>query len=732
MAKLTLELNEIVNGVTINESPIQLTSEGLLASAATIASDVTFTPTGGISATNVQAALAEVDSEKLSLSGGTMTGNIQFTDSQRIQLGTGFDFQMYHDGSNSYLRDFGVGDLILQASNLQMIDSGGESYIQCTDDGSVSLYYDNAKKIETASSGAVVTGTLTSDTANIGSSTLVVTSGGDVAVGQLSASTKLDVAGTVTATGLDINGNADVSGNIVIGGNLEVQGTTTTVDSTTVNIADKNIELGYNATTDLQNDGAGITISRPESTDATITWDETNDRFAMTNGLYLQGDLQLNGFPESTYEVKGDMDGGIRFHAQADEDVAKGDVVYISGASGDNTLIRKARADSTSTMPAFGLCLTAATSGNQVQVVSFGNLYGSGTPALRLDTSAYDPGTTLYVSATEAGVWTNVKPAGESNLIQNIGKVVRSSTTNGVIKVGGAGRTNATPNLNDGNIFIGNASNQASTSSFNTLVGNVALLQTGGTLTGDLDITGDLTAAKASAPAGIFNRTTDVGDVVRLQYAGTDKGNVGVNSSNEVYVINASGGVRLSNTDIKPTLDGSNTNDDAMDLGGASNRFKNLYLSEGVALGGTAAQNKLDYYEEGTIDAKLADAASGGNEATVTTTQAYYTRIGQLVTCHIRFAAIDTTGMTAGNQLFITGLPFNNRGNSVAPATLYTVQVDSGSGSTGTFGLLAGGQDNLPLRIVYEGGGTAILPVSSINNNTAQITTSFSYITLDT
>ena len=116
MAKLTLELNEIVNGVTINESPIQLTSEGLLASAATIASDVTFTPTGGISATNVQAALAEVDSEKLSLSGGTMTGNVQFTDTQRIQLGTGFDFQMYHDGSNSYLRDFGVGDLILQAS----------------------------------------------------------------------------------------------------------------------------------------------------------------------------------------------------------------------------------------------------------------------------------------------------------------------------------------------------------------------------------------------------------------------------------------------------------------------------------------------------------------------------------------------------------------------------------------------------------------------------------------
>ena len=297
------------------------------------------------------------------------------------------------------------------------------------------------------------------------------------------STSRLNVAGTITSTGnIVTSGNlhapssftidpatvGDNTGTVVIAGDLQVQGTTTTVDSTTVNIADKNIELGYNATTDLQNDGAGITVSRPESTDATITWDETNDRFAMTNGLYLEGDIKLNGFPESTYEVKGDIDGGIRFHSQADEDVAKGDIVYISGASGANTLIRKARADSASTMPAFGLCLTAATSGSQVQVVSFGNLYGTGTPAFRLDTSAYDAGTELYVSDTEAGVWTNQKPAGESNLIQQIGKVVRSSATNGVIKVGGAGRTNAISNLNEGNIFIGSASGRAVTSSLSS------------------------------------------------------------------------------------------------------------------------------------------------------------------------------------------------------------------------------------------------------------------------
>ena len=42
--------------------------------AAQIASNITFTPTGGISAVNVQTALVELDTEKLSTAGGTVTG----------------------------------------------------------------------------------------------------------------------------------------------------------------------------------------------------------------------------------------------------------------------------------------------------------------------------------------------------------------------------------------------------------------------------------------------------------------------------------------------------------------------------------------------------------------------------------------------------------------------------------------------------------------------------------
>jgi hypothetical protein len=80
-------------------------------------------------------------------------------------------------------------------------------------------------------------------------------------------------------------------------------------------------------------------------------------------------------------------------------------------------------------------------------------------------------GSTLYVSATNPGTLTATPPSGESNLIQNIGKAERvSPSTNMTVKVGGAGRSNATPALDDGNIFIGDASNNSVTASLQSKI----------------------------------------------------------------------------------------------------------------------------------------------------------------------------------------------------------------------------------------------------------------------
>ena len=50
------------------------------------------------------------------------------------------------------------------------------------------------------------------------------------------------------------------SGNVVVGGDLTVQGTTTTVNSTTVEIADKNIIIASGSTTSLLANGSGLTL----------------------------------------------------------------------------------------------------------------------------------------------------------------------------------------------------------------------------------------------------------------------------------------------------------------------------------------------------------------------------------------------------------------------------------------------------------------------------------------
>lgn len=162
----------------------------------------------------------------------------------------------------------------------------------------------------------------------------------------------------------------------------------------------------------------------------------------------------------------GAMDGSLRFKCKNAESTAmsKGQAVYISGVSGDVPEIKLADADGTGTVPAVGLTESAANASAEVFVVSFGNLTGLDTSSLNT-TSPVESivGRSVFIGTTPGQV-TIDKPSGSSAKLQNIGQIVREHATEGIIKVGGAGRTAATPNLNQGKFFIGNASNQSSES----------------------------------------------------------------------------------------------------------------------------------------------------------------------------------------------------------------------------------------------------------------------------
>jgi len=70
---------------------------------------------------------------------------------------------------------------------------------------------------------------------------------------------------------LATTGDAIVGGGLTVSGNLTVNGTVTTINSTTITVDDKNLELGsVNSPSDQTADGAGITVKG--STDKTFNW----------------------------------------------------------------------------------------------------------------------------------------------------------------------------------------------------------------------------------------------------------------------------------------------------------------------------------------------------------------------------------------------------------------------------------------------------------------------------
>ena len=96
--------------------------------------------------------------------GGTMTGDVSFGDNDKAIFGAGSDLQIYHDGSRSIIQDNGNGNLRIQANNLELNNAdNSENYLFAANNGAVTLYYDNAAKLATTSTGIDVTGTVTAD-----------------------------------------------------------------------------------------------------------------------------------------------------------------------------------------------------------------------------------------------------------------------------------------------------------------------------------------------------------------------------------------------------------------------------------------------------------------------------------------------------------------------------------------------------------------------------------------
>jgi hypothetical protein len=170
--------------------------------------------------------------------------------------------------------------------------------------------------------------------------------------------------------------------------------------------------------------------------------------------------------------------------------------------------------------------------------------------------------------------------------------------------------------------------------------------------------------------SGYFARKTSDGDIIVLRKDTTAVGSIGTTNS----------GLRVGSTDSalyfhtdnniypwNPSTNGYRNGD--VDLGWSSGRFRNLYLSGGVYLGGTGSANYLDDYEEGTWTPVYEAATTPFTSVTYDgATFGSYTKCGNMVSivCTLRTDAISGGSGTVR----VAGLPF-----TPASTTDYAISI---------------------------------------------------------
>lgn len=170
--------------------------------------------------------------------------------------------------------------------NSNSVSLGGSVTLDTDDigEGSTNLYFTNARAQGAISGGTGVT-----------------VSSGTISIGQDVATSSTPTFGNITTTGyiagpatftIDPAAVGDNTGTVVIAGNLQVDGTTTTINSTTMEVDDLNITLASGAANAAAANGAGITV---DGASATITYDGTNDEWDFNKDINVTGTITSSG-----------------------------------------------------------------------------------------------------------------------------------------------------------------------------------------------------------------------------------------------------------------------------------------------------------------------------------------------------------------------------------------------------------------------------------------------------
>jgi hypothetical protein len=258
---------------------------------------------------------------------------------------------------------------------------------------------------------------------------------------------------------------------------------------------------------------------------------------------------------------------------------------------------------------------------------------------------------------------------------------------------------------NNGNVLVGTTNTDPA---FNNIAGQ------------SMAASGQFQVTRDGGTAALFNRKSSNGEIVSLRKDGTTVGSISTSTGVTTDLIldprsSFGSGISGAGLAILP-MDHSQRADNHTDLGEASNRWKDLYLSGGAYIGGTGSSNYLNDYEEGTWTPAVANG-------TVTVGNNRYTKIGNIVNLRCQLSSFSDRSSSAA--ITISGLPFGSGSASSTAGVVLGRYNDAGDGP-----IVANIGNSASIMNLYgmsDGGNWAGINHSNLNNAAATFLINITY-----
>jgi len=309
---------------------------------------------------------------------------------------------------------------------------------------------------------------------------------------------------------LDPAAEGDNTGTVVIKGNLQVDGTTTTINSTTLIVDDKNIVLADGATLDSQADGAGISVSG--ATTKTFNWVDATDAWTSSEHLdlasgksyYINGTAVVNATSLGSGVVSSSL-----------TSVGTLSSLTVSGtinANGTTGIVTS----QTGTVPLFNTNATGLNIGGAATAISIGA--GTGTTTINNPTVTLGAATTVNVNGASPTIATS--STGTVTLFNTNATTVNAFGAASTIAIGATG---GTLTVNNTTVTFGSATtfniNGASPTVATSSTGTASVFNTNA-------LTGNLFGAATTINAGAQNSSSTFNIYNKLSIRGSTSGSV--------------------------------------------------------------------------------------------------------------------------------------------------------------------------------------------------------------